>query len=73
MVDAAGLGKSMPDVADANRYQAFGEHSLPIVPQPSSAKNLNVRERLENLRKLFAEEDMQDAVKDIQHDWMHEE
>lgn len=36
---------------------------------PRSTRNLNVRERLENLRKLFAEEDMQDAVKDIQHDW----
>lgn len=68
-----GYGKSMQDIPEAHRYQAFGEHSLPIVHQPASTKNLNVKERLENLRKLFAEEDMQEAVKDIQHEWMHEE
>jgi len=38
-------------------------------PAPSTTKNLNVKERLENLRKLFAEEDMQEAVREIQHDW----
>jgi hypothetical protein len=31
--------------------------------------HLNVKEKLENLRKLFAEEDVNDAVKEIQHDW----
>jgi hypothetical protein len=38
-----------------------------------TTKNLNVKERLEDLRKLFAEEDMQEAVRDIQHEWIHEE
>lgn len=50
-----------------------GEHAFQAPHAPSTTKNLNVRERLEHLRKLFAEEDMQDAVKEIQQDWQLED
>ena len=29
----------------------------------------SIKERLEDLRKLFAEEDINETVKGIQHDW----
>ena len=30
---------------------------------------MEVKEKLESLRKLFAEEDINETVKGIQHDW----
>ena len=36
---------------------------------PRSQNNRRIKEKLENLRKMFAEEDMNDQVRNIQNDW----
>ena len=50
-----------------------GEQAFQAPHGPNTTKHMDVRERLENLRKLFAEEDMQDAVKEMQQDWQLED
>ena len=61
-------GKPASESGYAERQDLLisGDQALKAPHAPRTTKNLNVRERLENLRKLFAEEDMQEAVKDIQ-------
>jgi hypothetical protein len=44
-----------------------------ILTKPITTKSIDVKAKLENLRKLFAEEDMNDALKDIQGDWSQRE
>lgn len=68
-------GKPASEAGYAERQDLLmsGEQAYAVQNAPRTTKNLNVRERLENLRKLFAEEDMQDAVKDIQQEWQFED
>jgi hypothetical protein len=33
----------------------------------------SIKDRLESLRKMFADEEMNETVKDIQHDWERED
>ena len=42
---------------------------LQAIPQLGGTREQEVKEKLENLRKLFAEEDINETVKGIQHDW----
>ena len=44
----------------------MGPHAI---PQLGNTREQEVKEKLENLRKLFAEEDINETVKGIQHDW----
>lgn len=50
-------------------YAMDGMNSQPAPMAQADQRHMGVRERLESLRKLFAEEDMNDTVKNIQQDW----
>ena len=59
-----------PSMAD-NMTPLVDEREEPqiLTSQQPTSKSIDVKAKLENLRKLFAEEDMNDALKDIQGEW----